>query len=224
MHMQCLYIGAMRKTSLSLRHLARPGAFDGQAGARRRLLAVPLVGLLTAAALLVAPALASADTSSTLTVVGTSDVSDSGLIPNLIQPAVQQGVPAVHVQVRGLGDRRGDPERRERNRRTERADRARRLAGEPVRRRAASRTTTSTGTRSSPTTSCSPARPAIPRAWPRTARTTSRRRSRTSRRPGRTGKATFYTRGGTTTASGYDRRGARDLGARQQLRSAARRA
>ena len=83
----------MRKTSLSLRHLARPGAFDGQAGARRRLLAVPLVGLLTAAALLVAPALASADTSSTLTVVGTSDVNDSGLIPNLIQPAFNKDFP-----------------------------------------------------------------------------------------------------------------------------------
>ncbi|HUA70189.1 MAG TPA: substrate-binding domain-containing protein [Solirubrobacteraceae bacterium] len=83
----------MRKTSLSLRHLARPGAFDGQSGARRRLLAVPLVGLLTAAALLVAPALASADTSSTLTVLGTSDVSDSGLIPNLIQPMFNKAFP-----------------------------------------------------------------------------------------------------------------------------------
>ena len=83
----------MRKTSLSLRHLARPAAFDGPAGARRRLLAVPLVGLLTAAALLVAPALASADTSSTLTVVGTSDVNDSGLIPNLIQPAFNKEFP-----------------------------------------------------------------------------------------------------------------------------------
>jgi tungstate transport system substrate-binding protein len=91
--MQCLYIGAMRKTSLSLRHLARPGAFDGQSGARRRLLAVPLVGVLTAAALLVAPALASADTSSTLTVVGTSDVSDSGLIPNLIEPEFNKAFP-----------------------------------------------------------------------------------------------------------------------------------
>jgi ABC-type tungstate transport system permease subunit len=83
----------MRKTFLSLRHLARPGALDGQAGARRRLLAVPLVGLLTAAVLLVAPALASADTASTLTVVGTSDVNDSGLIPNLIQPAFNKEFP-----------------------------------------------------------------------------------------------------------------------------------
>ena len=83
----------MRKTSTSLRHLARPGAFDGHAGARRRLLAVPLVGLLTAAALLIAPELASADTSSTLTVVGTSDVSDSGLVPNLIQPMFNKAYP-----------------------------------------------------------------------------------------------------------------------------------
>ena len=49
--------------------------------------------LLTAVALLLAPALASADTSSTLTVVGTSDVSDSGLIPNLIQPEFQKAYP-----------------------------------------------------------------------------------------------------------------------------------
>ena len=83
----------MRKTYLSLRHLARPGASDGQSGARRRLLAVPLVGLLTAVALLVAPALASADTSSTLTIVGTSDVSDSGLVPNLIQPDFNKAFP-----------------------------------------------------------------------------------------------------------------------------------
>ena len=55
--MQCLYAGRMRKTSLSL-----------------------VVSALTAAVLLVAPSLASADTSSTLTVVGTSDVNDSGLI------------------------------------------------------------------------------------------------------------------------------------------------
>ena len=83
----------MRKTSTSLRHLARPGALDGQAGARRRLFAVPLVGVLTAVAVLVAPALASADTSSTLTIVGTSDVSDSGLVPNLIQPAFNKAYP-----------------------------------------------------------------------------------------------------------------------------------
>lgn len=83
----------MRKTSISLRHLARPGASGDQPGALRRLLAIPLVGLLTATFLLVAPSLASADTSSTLTVVGTSDVNDSGLIPNLIQPQFEKDFP-----------------------------------------------------------------------------------------------------------------------------------
>jgi ABC-type tungstate transport system permease subunit len=49
--------------------------------------------LLAAAALMFAPALASADTASSLTVVGTSDVSDSGLIPNFLQPQFQQQFP-----------------------------------------------------------------------------------------------------------------------------------
>ena len=43
--------------------------------------------------MLAVPSLAGADTSSTLTVVGTSDVSDSGLIPNLIQPAFEAAYP-----------------------------------------------------------------------------------------------------------------------------------
>jgi tungstate transport system substrate-binding protein len=72
------------------RHRARPGANDGS-GALRRLLAVPLLGLLTAGMLVVSPALASAQT--TLTVVGTSDVSDSGLVPNLIKPEFQAAYP-----------------------------------------------------------------------------------------------------------------------------------
>jgi tungstate transport system substrate-binding protein len=59
----------------------------------RRLLAVPLLGALATAALLLSPALASADTSSQLTIVGTSDVSDSGLIPNLIGPGFEQAFP-----------------------------------------------------------------------------------------------------------------------------------
>ena len=83
----------MRKTSPSLRHRARPGASGDLSGASRRLLAAPLVGVLTATALLFSPALASADTSSTLTVVGTSDVSDSGLVPNLIQPGFNKAFP-----------------------------------------------------------------------------------------------------------------------------------
>jgi tungstate transport system substrate-binding protein len=59
----------------------------------QRLLAGPVLGLSLTAALLFAPALAAADTSSTLTVVGTSDVSDSGLMPNVIQPAFQAAYP-----------------------------------------------------------------------------------------------------------------------------------
>jgi tungstate transport system substrate-binding protein len=59
----------------------------------RRLLALPLLGLLAAAVLMLAPALASADSASTLSIVGTSDVSDSGLIPNLIQPQFQAAFP-----------------------------------------------------------------------------------------------------------------------------------
>jgi len=58
----------------------------------RKTLAIA-AGLLAAAALMFAPALASADTASSLTVVGTSDVSDSGLIPNFLQPQFQQQFP-----------------------------------------------------------------------------------------------------------------------------------
>ncbi len=60
--------------------------------ARRRLPA-PVLGLLAAAVMLLAPSLASADSASTLSVVGTSDVADSGLMPNLIQPAFSAAFP-----------------------------------------------------------------------------------------------------------------------------------
>src|SRR6201994_734288 len=59
----------------------------------RRLLALPVLGLLAALVLMLAPALASADSASTLSIVGTSDVSDSGLMPNLIQPQFQAAFP-----------------------------------------------------------------------------------------------------------------------------------
>ncbi|HUA46678.1 MAG TPA: hypothetical protein VMA77_15710 [Solirubrobacteraceae bacterium] len=72
------------------RHRARPGAYGGS-GALRRLLAVPILGLLTVGMLLLSPALAHAQT--TLTVVGTSDVSDSGLVPNLVKPEFQAAYP-----------------------------------------------------------------------------------------------------------------------------------
>jgi ABC-type tungstate transport system permease subunit len=67
-------------------------ARDSRRPAPRRLVA-PLLALSVTAALLLAPAVAGADTSSTLTVVGTSDVSDSGLMPNVIQPAFQAAYP-----------------------------------------------------------------------------------------------------------------------------------
>jgi ABC-type tungstate transport system permease subunit len=51
-----------------------------------------LVGLLAVLAL-VAPSLATADSASTLTVIGTSDVSDSGLMPSLIQPQFTKAFP-----------------------------------------------------------------------------------------------------------------------------------
>ena len=64
---------------------ARPGL--------RRLLALPVLGLLAAAVLMLAPALASADIASSLSIVGTSDMNDSGLIPNVIQPQFQAAFP-----------------------------------------------------------------------------------------------------------------------------------
>jgi tungstate transport system substrate-binding protein len=62
-------------------------------GSARRRLAVSVLGLLAVAVMLVAPSLASADSASTLSVVGTSDVGDSGLMPNLIQPAFSAAYP-----------------------------------------------------------------------------------------------------------------------------------
>ena len=53
--------------------------------------------------MMIAPALASADTSSTLTVIGTSDASDSGLIPNVIQPGFQKQFPQYAFKYIGTG-------------------------------------------------------------------------------------------------------------------------
>ena len=50
---------------------------------------------LAAVAALLIPSAAFADTPSTLTVVGTSDVSDSGLIPNVIQPDFAAAYPTI---------------------------------------------------------------------------------------------------------------------------------
>ncbi len=87
MPMQCLYAGGMSQILSLPRQLVRPGGRGGHSAALSPLLAIAV------AALLLAPALARADTSSTLTVVGTSDVSDSGLIPNLIGPQFQKAYP-----------------------------------------------------------------------------------------------------------------------------------
>lgn len=59
----------------------------------RQLLAVPVISAIAVLTLLLAPAVASADSPSTLTVVGTSDLSDSGLEPNLIQPEFNKAFP-----------------------------------------------------------------------------------------------------------------------------------
>src|SRR5262249_50337914 len=58
----------------------------------RRPLAIAIAALLSI--VLLHPAGAKADTSSTLTVVGTSDVSDSGLVPNVIQPMFHSAFPS----------------------------------------------------------------------------------------------------------------------------------
>lgn len=59
--------------------------------ASRRLLALAAAALLSI--FFLSAATARADSSSSLTVVGTSDVSDSGLMPNFIQPAFERAYP-----------------------------------------------------------------------------------------------------------------------------------
>ena len=84
--------GVMLKKSAPSRRAGRPGEHRASR-ALRFLLTLPLLGLFAVAGILFTPALASADSSSTLTVVGTSDVEDSGLIQNLIQPEFQAAYP-----------------------------------------------------------------------------------------------------------------------------------
>ena len=81
-------------------HPTRPSHRSGRTPARRGRrgplpAALALITALAATALLAVPSLASADSSSTLTVVGTSDVSDSGLIQNVIQPAFNAAYPGI---------------------------------------------------------------------------------------------------------------------------------
>ena len=89
--------------TLSFGRQARRHDRKGRSGATRRLLAVPFLGLVAAAMFLISPALASADTSSSLTVIGTSDVSDSGLIPNVIQPGFEKAFPQYTFKYIGTG-------------------------------------------------------------------------------------------------------------------------
>jgi tungstate transport system substrate-binding protein len=86
-------VARMSQSSLFRGRLKRAIDRSGRSGATRRLAVVPLLGLTLAAMALVAPAVASADNSSQLTIVGTSDVSDSGLMPNLIQPEFHAAFP-----------------------------------------------------------------------------------------------------------------------------------
>lgn len=93
----------MLKTPFTPGRPARPRHFRARAEAARKLPSALLLGVLAAAVMLMAPALANADTSSTLTVIGTSDVSDSGLIPNVIQPGFTKAFPQFTFKYIGTG-------------------------------------------------------------------------------------------------------------------------
>ncbi len=82
----------MLKTTL-FGHFARPRKSRGGAGTARKLLSASCLGLTTVAIMMIAPSLASADSPSTLTVIGTSDLSDSGLMQNVIQAGFQRAYP-----------------------------------------------------------------------------------------------------------------------------------
>jgi tungstate transport system substrate-binding protein len=84
--MHCLYAAAMHKTRSISHH---------------RYLAAALLGLLSAVLLLWSATAARADTASTLTVDGTSDMSDSGLVPNLIMPQFNKAYPQYTFKYNG---------------------------------------------------------------------------------------------------------------------------
>ena len=89
--MQPLYDGGMHSI-FTARRRATSGAPSGRKRGFHRA-ALTLTGVAATMVFMLVPTLASADTSSTLTVIGTSDVSDSGLIPTLIGPQFQQAYP-----------------------------------------------------------------------------------------------------------------------------------
>ncbi len=59
--------------------------------------------LAAVAAIALAPAVARADDASTVTVVGTSDVSDSGLVDNVLKPGFEAAFPQYHLSYVPLG-------------------------------------------------------------------------------------------------------------------------
>jgi len=89
--MQPLYDARML-TIFTAPRQATPGASSGRRRGFHRA-ALTLTGVAAAMVFMLFPTLASADSSTSLTVIGTSDVSDSGLIPNLIGPQFEQAYP-----------------------------------------------------------------------------------------------------------------------------------
>ncbi len=93
----------MLKTFFAPGRPARPRNFRARAGAAGKLPSALLLSALAAAIMLIGPALANADSPSTLTVIGTSDMSDSGLIPNVIQPGFTKAYPQFTFKYIGTG-------------------------------------------------------------------------------------------------------------------------
>ena len=93
----------MNKTLSSQPHAAWLGEGVGRRGPKRLVRAVAVLVVFAVALLLLSPGLASADTSSTLTVVGTSDLSDSGLMANVIQPGFTKAFPQFTFKFIGAG-------------------------------------------------------------------------------------------------------------------------
>ena len=102
LHRQRLYIRRMSKPLNPRGRLGWTRQTRGRAGARKLVLA-PVLWPRRGGDHDDRSRVASADTSSTLTVIGTSDVSDSGLIPNVIQPGFQKQFPQYAFKYIGTG-------------------------------------------------------------------------------------------------------------------------
>ena len=92
-------------------------------------------GVLAAALMLLPAALAQADSSTQLSVIGTSDVSDSGLFQNLIQPQFHSEFPQFTFTYTGSATGKAIQNAEQGIGTPSVADRPRPFAGEPVRRR-----------------------------------------------------------------------------------------